>query len=62
MTLVLSVGLCLSLVFSFVVMPVMKFRATKLYGFILILIYCVFLAVCITFEFTVMKKGNGACF
>ena len=62
MTLVLSVGLCLSLVFSFVVMPIMKFRATKLYGFILILIYCVFLGVCITFEFTVMKKGNGACF
>eukprot|EP00092_Neocalanus_flemingeri_P035003 GFUD01038087.1.p1 GENE.GFUD01038087.1~~GFUD01038087.1.p1 ORF type:complete len:573 (+),score=74.19 GFUD01038087.1:326-2044(+) len=62
MTLVLSVGLGVSLAFSFLVMPIRKFQATKLYGFILILIYVVFLSVCIVFEFTVMKKGDDTCF
>ena len=62
MTLVLSVGLGISLVFSFLVMPLRKFQATKPYGFFLVFIYIVFLSVCIVFEFTVMKKGADTCF
>ena len=62
MTLVLSAGLCVSLCFSFIVMPVMRFRASKIYGIILVILYVVFLAVCIIFEFTVMEKGHASCF
>ena len=62
MTLVLSAGLCISLCFSFIIMPIMRFKATKIYGIILIILYAVFLAICITFEFTVMEKGNPSCF
>lgn len=62
MTLVLSVGLGISLVFSFLFMPIRKFQATKPYGFFLILMYVVFLSVCIVFEFTVMKGGDDTCF
>jgi len=62
MTLVLSVGLCISLVFSFLVMPLRKFQANKLYGSILIVMYVIFLSVCVVFEFTLMKNGNDSCF
>jgi len=62
MTLVLSVGLGISLVFSFILMPIRKFQANKPYGFILILMYVVFLSVCIVFEFTLMKHGDNTCF
>jgi len=62
MTLVLSIGLVVSLVFSLIFLPIRKFQATKFYGIVLILIYIVFLSVCIVFEFTVMKNGDDTCF
>ena len=62
MTLVLSAGLCISLGFSFIIMPFLKYRATKIYGIALVILYLVFLTVCIIFEFTVMKDGNDSCF
>jgi len=62
MTLVLSMGLCISLVFSFIVMPLRKFQANKLYGAILIVMYVIFLSVCVVFEFTLMKNGDDSCF
>jgi len=61
MTLVLSGGLFISLSFSLVIMPIIKFRANKYYGITLILFYCIFLAVCIILEFTVIENGNDSC-
>ena len=55
MTLVLSAGLCVSLGFSFTVLPLRRFQAGKLYGLSLVAMYGVFLAICIVLEFTVMK-------
>ena len=62
MVLVLSAGLAVSLTFSFLVMPLNRFRANRFYGAVLVIIYVVFLTVCIVFEFTVMKNGNENCF
>jgi len=61
MTLVLSGGLFISLSFSLIIMPIMKFRANKYYGIALIVFYFIFLAVCIIIEFTVMGDGNDSC-
>lgn len=54
MTLTLSIGLGASLVFSFVLMFLMKFKASKVYGIVLLVSYVVFLAVALTVEFTLM--------
>lgn len=62
MTLVLSAGLVFSLSFSFIVLPIRKFYASKVYGVILVLFYLVFLVICIVIEFTAMKKGDDSCF
>jgi len=55
MTAVLAIGLAVSLVFSYVLLPILGFKATKLYGAALLLIYLVFLITCIVIEFTVME-------
>ena len=62
MTLVLSAGLCISLSTSFILLPFLKYRATKIYGITLVILYLVFLTICIIIEFTVMKDGNDSCF
>jgi len=54
MTLTLSVGLGSALLFSFLLLPLMKFMASRLYGAGLLVIYVVFLAICIVIEFTLM--------
>lgn len=56
MTLALSIGLGVSLSFSYILLPLSGFKATKLYGGALMVIYVVFLASCIVVEFTVMEK------
>ena len=69
MTAVLAIGLAVSLIFSYVLLPILRFKvelkpaslkliffqATKLYGAALLLIYLVFLITCIVIEFTVME-------
>merc|ERR1712210_293608 len=55
MTAVLAIGLAVSLIFSHVLLPILRFKATKLYGAALLLIYLVFLITCIVIEFTVME-------
>ena len=56
MTLVLSSSLGISLVLTFLWLPLTKFKGTRVYGAVLLVIYVVFLIVAITVEFTVMKK------
>jgi len=54
MTLTLSIALGASLVFSFVTMFLVKFKAGKVYGGVLLVGYIVFLATAITVEFTLV--------
>jgi len=54
MTLTLSIGLGAALLFSFLLLPIIKFMASRVYGGLLLVIYAVFLAICIVVEFTLM--------
>ena len=69
MTAVLAIGLAVSLIFSYVLLPILNFKvtvphnintvvafqATKLYGMGLLAIYLVFLITSVVIEFTVME-------
>merc|ERR1712156_337302 len=55
MTAVLAIGLAVSLTFSYVLLPILNFKATKLYGMGLLAIYLVFLITSVVIEFTVME-------
>ena len=54
MTLSLSMGLGSSLLFSFILLPCIKFTANKTYGSFLFVMYIVFLAICIIIEFSIL--------
>jgi sodium/potassium/calcium exchanger 6 len=54
MTLTLSVGLAVSLLFSLVALPLFRFRATRLYGVALLLIYIVFITAALVVEFKLL--------
>jgi sodium/potassium/calcium exchanger 6 len=53
-TLTLSIGLGASLLFSLVVLPLLRFRASRLYGAALLFIYIVFLIGALIVEFRLL--------
>ena len=56
MVLTLAISLGISLVSSFILMPLTKFKATKIHGIGLIILYVALLTATLVVEFTVIEK------